>query len=233
MVVLAITATLGLIRAMPSADASAGGGIGSCTAVSGIKPLIRGLVDRGAVPPAASLDASSIAVPWNVLEPLGPGLAENNPIDKAIAVSGCTPLRIRVLAGIATPSWVLAKTGSVNVTNPYDGSSGTAGLFWTNGYKTLYDNLESELATRYDSVPNVDEFVVSRCALFYPEPFILGTSVASNDSALVAAGYTPAADQACLQEEIDTARGDWHATRIGVSFNPYQVLTPTGGGAYT
>ncbi len=195
-----------------------------CAPTPGIKPLIRGLVDRSVAPPAAGLDASSINVGWNQLEHNAPGLVADNPIDQAIAASGCTPLRIRVLAGIATPDWVTAMTGSVDVTNPYSDTPGIAGDFWKPEYEILYDNLESELATAYEGIPNVVEFVVSRCALFYPEPFILGTSIATNDTNLLAAGFTEDAGKACEQEEIDTANADWPTTRIGVSFNPYQTL---------
>lgn len=202
----------------------------SCASAPGIKPLIRGLVDRNVAPPAANLDASSINVAWNVLEPnKGGPIAANNPIDVALATAGCTPLRIRVLAGIATPGWVLPDSGTVQVTNPY-GTSTTpqaAGRFWTTGYKNDYNSFETLLAKKYESAPNVVEFVVSRCALFYPEPFLLGTSIATNSTSLLAAGYTEAADQQCQQEEIDTAGSLWPATRIGVSFNPYQVITPT------
>jgi PKD domain len=204
----------------------------SCPSTSGVKPLIRGLVDRGTAPPPANLDASSINVGWDTLEPNGPTLADDNPIDQAIATAGCTPLRIRVLAGIATPQWVLDQTGFVDVTNPYSNTPGEAGDFWTSKYAKLFDSFESALAADYSSVPNVAEFVVSRCALFYPEPLILGTSIASNDSNLIAAGYTEAADQQCQQEEINTASADWPTQRIGVSFNPYQVLTKVGS-SYT
>jgi sugar lactone lactonase YvrE len=223
-VIMLVAAVCLFAQSTAPAHAAAVTSPSACSPVSGTKPLIRGLVDRGAVPPATDLQASSVNVDWSALEPSGPGLVANNPIDQAIAAAGCTPLRIRVLAGIATPAWVLADTGSVSVTNPYSDTPGTAGLFWTSEYAYWYDNLESELAAKYDSVPNVDEFVVSRCALFYPEPFILGTSIASNDTALLAAGYTESADQQCLVEEIDTAAQDWHTTRIGVSFNPYQTL---------
>jgi hypothetical protein len=199
----------------------------SCSASPGVRPLIRGLVDRNLAPPAPNLDASSINVPWNALEPTGPTLAANNLIDQAIAASGCAPLRIRVLAGIATPGWVLPDSGSVSVINPYGNNNtpATAGMFWTPGYQTDYDNFERLLAETYGAVSSIVEFVVSRCALFYPEPFLLGTSLSTNDTNLVNAGYTEAADQQCLQEEIDTAAADWPAQRIGASFNPYQVLT--------
>jgi len=225
--VIALIAAAAMTQGFGSVRAAELRPLTTCSTGSGTKPLIRGLVDRGVVPPAAGLQASSIQVGWDQLEPSGPGLVADNPIDKAIAAAGCTPLRIRVLAGIATPLWVLAETGSVAVVNPYSNTPGTAGDFWTAEYGALYDNLESELAAAYEQVPNVDEFVVSRCALFYPEPFILGTSIAANDTALLAAGYTEAADQQCQQEEIDTAGADWPTTRIGVSFNPYQTLAPS------
>ena len=232
-VALAVAAT-GLAQPSGVQAERAHASASACASTPGIKPLIRGLVDRGVAPPAAGLDASSINVGWNQLEPTGPGLVAGNPIDQAIAAAGCTPVRIRVLAGIATPAWVTALTGSVNVTNPYSDTPGVAGDFWTSEYQTLYDNLESELAAAYEGVPTVDEFVVSRCALFYPEPFILGTSIATNDTNLLAAGYTEGADQQCEQEEIDTANADWPTTRIGVSFNPYQTLVPaTNNKGYT
>ena len=226
--ILGTVIALGLSLAAGEVDPGAAVTPGNCGAVSGVKPLIRGLVDRGASPPAAGLDASSVNVPWSALEPTKAGLVPDSPIDQAIAAGGCTPLRIRVLAGVNTPAWVLAQTGSVAVTDPYSDTPGIAGLFWTDEYETLYDNLESELAAKYDGDADIAEFVVSRCALFYPEPFILGTSIPSNDTALLAAGYSTADDQACQQEEIDTAGKDWLHTRIGVSFNPYQVPNPTG-----
>jgi len=224
--VLVLGFVVALVQASVPVNAEVPRAAGTCSSTPGLKPLIRGLVDRNVAPPAAGLQASSINVGWNQLEPDGPGLIPDNPIDQAIAASGCTPLRIRVLAGMDTPAWVLDETGGgISVVNPYgDTQQGTAGQFWTAEYGVLYDNLESELAAEYGSVPNVAEFVVSRCALFYPEPFLLGTSMAENDTDLLAAGYTEAADQQCLQEEIDTAAADWPTTRIGVSFNPYQTL---------
>lgn len=198
----------------------------SCSSTPGIKPLIRGLVDRGVAPPATGLEASSINVGWDQLEPDGPAIVADNPIDQAIAAAGCTPLRIRVLAGTATPGWVVNDSGGVSVVNPYGGSNKpqTAGRFWTSKYESDYDAFEHLLAAEYEGVADVVEFVVSRCALFYPEPFLIGTSNSTDDTNLLAAGYTVALDQECEQEEIDTAAADWPTTRIGVSFNPYQTL---------
>lgn len=227
--VLVLGCFLGLAQEAHAAPPTNFATAGSCSPVSGIKPLIRGLVDRNVAPPAANLQASSINVAWSALEPTKTGgILSNNQIDQAIAAAGCTPLRIRVLAGFdATPSWVLSDSGGgITVVNPYSSTQGTAGAFWAPAFQTDYDQFEQLLARQYESVPNVVEFVVSRCALFYPEPFIIGASQSENDTNLLSAGYTEAADQACQQEEIDTAAADWPTTRIGVSFNPYQTLAP-------
>jgi len=228
--ILVLAAGLGLVQPVTGRAASSGVASKSCTSPPGVRPLIRGLVDRNVAPPAANLDASSINVAWSALEPTKGALVStaDDPIWAAVHAAGCTPIRIRVLAGMATPSWALSDSGQVSVINPYSSTPGTAGDFWTTAYMQDYDAFEVLLATRYKNVPNIAEFVVSRCALFYPEPFILGTSIATNDQNLVDAGYTEAADQQCQQEEIDTAAKDWPSQRIGVSFNPYQVLNPSG-----
>jgi hypothetical protein len=234
---VALTQAAGVQAEGPRASGNA------CASTPGVKPLIRGLVDRGpvdggTVPPAAGLQASSINVDWSTLEPTRGALVptDDDPIWAATQAAGCTPIRIRVLAGIATPDWVVADSGAVSVINPYGDSNTpeTAGQFWTPAYEADYDQFEQLLADRYELVPNVVEFVVSRCALFYPEPFLLGTSNSQNDVNLLAAGYTVAADQQCEQEEIDTANADWPTTRIGVSFNPYQTLVAaTNSKGYT
>ena len=228
--VLLLIAAGALTQAPGSVRAEALRPLNSCPATSGIKPLIRGLVDRGVAPPAAGLQATSVDVRWDQLEPTSGTLVpiEDDPIWAAATAPGCTAVRIRVLAGTATPDWVLEDSGGgISVVNPYSGTTGTAGAFWTPGYAADYDQFEQLLAARYEFIPNVAEFVVSRCALFYPEPFLIGTSEAQNDINLLAAGYTEAADQQCQQEEIDTAGADWPTTRIGVSFNPYQTLAPS------
>jgi hypothetical protein len=194
-----------------------------------MKPLIRGLVDRNHTPLAADVQGLGITVNWSDIEPSGPGLV-TGPIDGAIAAAGCaTPLRLRVLAGIAAPGWVKqASGGEVNVTNPFDNTAGTIGRFWTASFQHNYDNLQSELAAAYDSTPNLDEVVVSRCSMFYPEPFLRAISKRSNVTNLLAAGYTVAADQQCQLDEIDSSVQRWTTVRVGVSFNPYQVINSNG-----
>ncbi len=200
----------------------------SCSGSGGIKPLIRGLVDRKASPPGQNLQATAIVVNWDALEPTGPGLASAS-IDSAIALAACAPIRLRVLAGIHAPAWVKSHSGgAVNVTNPFDGTTGTIGRFWTAEFQQDYDNLQAELAARYDATPNLDEVVVSRCTMFYAEPLIRYAFNTTNITNLRAAGYTLAADRQCQTQEIDSAAAHWSATRFSVAFNPYQVIPASG-----
>jgi hypothetical protein len=209
-----------------SADATAPA---ACTGSGGLKPLIRGLVDRNGIPPAPDLQATAIDVRWSDLEP-DPvkGLVHPNAIDAAIAELPCsTPLRLRVLAGISAPRWVKdLDGGAVSVINPFGTTTGTIGRFWTEDFKYAYDKLQAELALAYDSAPNLDEVVVSRCSMFYPEPFLRGTSIQSNIDNLVNAGYTVALDKQCQTDEIDSVANHWTTARVGVAFNPYQVVNP-------
>ncbi len=215
--------------AVPHTASAAATAPAACTGSGGLKPLIRGLVDRKGIPPAPDLQATAIDVRWSDLEP-DPvkGLVHPNAIDAAVAELPCsTPLRLRVLAGISAPRWVKdLDGGAVSVINPFGTTTGTIGRFWTEDFKNAYDKLQAELALAYDSEPNLDEVVVSRCSMFYPEPFLRGTWIQSNIDNLVDAGYTVALDKQCQTDEIDSVASHWTTARVGVAFNPYQVVNP-------
>ena len=48
-------------------------------------------------------------------------------------------------------------------------------------------------------------------------------------SAFLADGYTLTADEQCIEQEIDNASRIWPGTRIGMAFNPFQVMTGAPG----
>ncbi len=90
-------------------------------------------------------------------------------------------------------------------------------------FGAAYDNLETLLAAKYDSVPEIREVTIARCTTFYDEPFIRDTTAPATVSALIGAGYTLAADQTCQEEEIQAATV-WHHTHSDLALNPYQVI---------
>jgi hypothetical protein len=205
-----------------------------------LKPVLAGLLDRDGPPPVAFLSSLAgfvVNAYWKDLEPAqGAALTPDNAIDQAIIeVRNLNAtdhtnlgLKIRLFAGIWAPDW--AKNlggGAITVTNPQNGATGTIGRFWTDAYGAAYAQLESLLAAKYDTVPEVREVTIARCTTFYDEPFIRDTTAPATVSALLAAGYTLAADQTCQQQEIQ-ASTVWQRTHSDLAFNPYQVIDAGG-----
>jgi hypothetical protein len=170
-------------------------------------------------------------VHWQDIQstPGGP-IASNNAIDQAIAnlhqidPSGRMGLKVRLFAGIYAPAWAKSIGGSpMNVADPVGGASGTIGRFWTPAFGAAYDDLQTKLAAKYDSAPEIREVTISRCTTVYAEPFIRNVANPAAVGALLNAGFTVAADQACHREQILSHRV-WVHTRSDLSLNPYQVV---------
>ncbi len=210
-------------------------------ASGGLKSMIHGLVDRDGPPPAGYLGAVTnfvVNAPWSELQPAAGGpLTPDNVIDQAITAAdslnagdggGKVEIKIRLMAGVDAPAWAQQLGGGpVSLVNPENGVTGTVGRFWTTAFGQAYDQLWSELAAAYDSVPVIHEITVARCMTFTDEPFLRDTSDPANVQSLLAAGFTLSADEQCQQQEIQIG-SDWHHTRIGVAFNPYQAVQADG-----
>jgi hypothetical protein len=201
-----------------------------------LKPMIQGLVDRDGPPPAGfgeAVTAFVVNVSWAELQPAPDGpLTANNPIDQAITAARTlgpdVGVKIRLLAGVDDPNWVKQLDGGpVSVNSAADAAGGTIGRFWTPDFGAAYDDLWSKLAAKYDSVPEVREITVARCMTVFDETFLRDTADSTSVDHLLAAGFTIAADETCLEDEI-AAGSDWKHTRIGVAFNPYQEVLPGG-----
>lgn len=205
-----------------------------------LKPVLGGLLDRNGVPPAAyvnSLGGFVVRANWSDLQPTSGGpLAPDNAIDGAItAVRALNAtyhinlgLKLRVLAGTSAPDWVKDLGGRpILLLNAQNGAEGTIGRFWTGAFGAAYEQLEALLAAKYDGVAEIREVTIARCTTFYDEPFIRDTGYAPNVTALLAAGYTLAADENCQRQEID-ADTVWHHTHSDLAFNPYEVINNGG-----
>jgi hypothetical protein len=199
-----------------------------------LKQPLGGLLDRAGPSPAAFLSVMGgfvVNVHWQDLQPApGSPIAANNAIDQAIATlhqidpSGRMGLKVRLFAGIFAPAWAKSLGGSpVRVADAVTGASGSIGRFWTPAFGAAYADLETKLAAKYDSAPEIREVTISRCTTVYVEPFIRDTADPAAVQALLSAGFTVAADQTCHREEI-LAHQVWVHTRSDLSFNPYQVV---------
>lgn len=206
-----------------------------------LKPLIAGLIDRQGAPTAPYLGvvkAYVVSVYWSDLEPDPDGpIASNNAIDQAIAtvrsLDASHPglnmaLKLRIYGGIYAPAWAKSLGGApISVENPQSGTSGTVGPFWTSQFGAAWDGFQAKLSAAYSDVPEIQEVVIGgRCSTVFDEPFERNRA---SLSAFQADGYTLTADEQCIQQEIENATGIWPGTRIGMAFNPFQVMTGPPG----
>jgi len=211
-----------------------GSGTPGVTAPSppGLKPVIRGLIDRNGAPPAGyPINAWVIQVNWADLQPQPSGpIASGNAIDKAVAQvrtmnagGGHMALKLRVYAGINSPGWAKQLGGPPFpvVDNSSRGRSGMAPRFWTLQFEQAYAALQVALAARYDNVPEIREVVISQCSTVFDEPFERQVGDRGTRDSMLAAGYTFAADQACQQAEVN-AHNAWKKTSSDLAFNPFQ-----------
>jgi hypothetical protein len=212
-------------------------GVPASTHIAGVtvKPFIRGLISENGMPPTNYLPwfkSLVINVKWSDLQPVAGGpIVRSGILDRAIASAHQLGLavKIRFLAGIYAPDWAKNLDGTpVPVTNPSDHTRGTIGRFWTPNYGRAYDDVQLKLAAIYDQVPQVREVTISRCMTFFAEPFIRDATSDATVRALLAAGFTAAADLKCLKGQIDTHAAAWLTTPSGLAFTPYQRIDSTG-----
>ena len=203
-----------------------------------VKPELSGLVDRTGAPSASLapyMGGWVVNVDWSQLQPASSAsIASNNPIDQAIALIHSTPaysamhLRIRIFAGIDSPSWVDAMSGgSVYVYNSAAGQGGQVPRFWTSPVEQAYAHLQALLAAEYDTNPLIEDVTTSGCMTVFAEPLIREVTDKTSVANLIAAGYTEAADQTC-QEDAIAAQGAWAHTHSSIALNPYQAISGSG-----
>lgn len=208
-----------------------------------VKPAMSGLIVQR---PELLTDTNAgligglvVPVSWATLQPQeGGDIARPNVIDHAIrrverfnAAHPVTPvyLKIRILAGLSAPDWAKTLSGflPVPVVQRQGGISGTLGPFWTEGYADAYADFQRRLAATYDDVAVVRDVSISQCMILYAEPFQRDLD---DFSALYAAGYSVADDEACLRSQVN-AQVPWIHTHQSLSLNPYRPWVTEPGGA--
>jgi hypothetical protein len=180
---------------------------------------------------------------WSQLQTApGSAITSNNTIDSAIAnvrqLNASNPgldlhLKLRINSGINAPSWAMSLGGPpVYIDDPtVTHMSGYIGRFWTKPFGTAYQDFMTKLAAKYDTVPEIRDVTISRCTIFFDEPFVRFTWDPQAIQALLAAGYSVRADHACQAQEIDDASA-WTHTPSSLSVEDYQVVHAGGTTGY-
>ena len=219
----------------------------------GLKAQLTGLLNRTGVPPSADRTAEGGYdiqgtrddqgdpdvgdVSWAELQPIAGGpIVADNAIDQAItdvrAWNLANPthlegLKLRVEAGIHSPTWALNLGGACfTVTDPTSGTSGCCPRFWTAQFSAAYYQFETELAAKYDAVPEIREVVMAKNTTVYNESLIRQTQSASTVAALAAAGYKTSVDEQEQISDIASLGQYWKHTDVAFAFNPYQTASP-------
>jgi hypothetical protein len=217
--------------------------------IVGLKPAPSGLLYLQGKPPTsgrtqlAGYDVQGRrdygGVSWAELQ-ASPGapITANNPIDLAItdvrAWNAANPahhesLLVRIQAGIHSPAWAMTLGGPcVAVRDPNFGTQGCTPRFWTAQFGTAFYQFESELAAKYDSVPEIGEVIIARDMTIYNEPLLRQIQDPSTVAGLLAAGYSTALDEHNQLNDIAALGTYWKHTPVGFTFNPYQTLNPIG-----
>src|SRR4051794_162588 len=175
--------------------------------VTSTKAPVRGLVDPAHFSSAGYVSGFVVNARWADIQPTQGGpIVHPNAIDNAIsqAQSSGDTFKIRVTAGVDSPSWLETATGgAVTLYNPSSGSlAGTSPRWWTPPMNTAYDDLQAKLAAAYDTNSFVQEATIDECMGVYAEPYLKDATNATNVTNLRNAGYTDAADKSCLSHEI-------------------------------
>lgn len=185
---------------------------------------------------------------WSAIQPSATGPLDFSAIDAALAqirtynaANPSAPLgvKLRVYAGTSTPDWAKQLDGNPLALqrNPQGCAASaspcpiTVGLYWTADFIAAWRALQAALAARYDTEPLIRQVAVTSCAPQTDEPFVPSVGDA-NHAALLAAGYTDAAEQACLMGAIDDYAA-WTYTLVDYTFNVFGSVSGGADPAFT
>jgi hypothetical protein len=182
-----------------------------------------------------AFDGTVINIPWAVIQPNQSTDFDTTAIDTALQnirnynldSRTTVPLRaiLRIWAAGSAPNWVKILDGpaiSVYGLDPNPEQAYTIGHFWSANYKQAWQNLQSQLAAKYDSEPLIAQISNTSCTSADDEPNALaryynqslGISSIGN---LHAAGYTDAAFETCMQDAYQDYI-QWKTTRVNFTF---------------
>ncbi len=205
---------------------------------TGLKDPVRGLLDRQHYPKGfdSVIKSYVVEVPWAQLQRRpGGALVHPNPIGHALAQARAAGMRIKLRVGVGTdaPRWAKRIGGPpipvyyTSATAGHSGVAGTIGRFWLPAFGAAYRDLQQKLAAAYDGNPTLAQVAITRCSTIFSETYLRNTRDQRNIDALLAAGFTRAADDVCHERQMLAHRA-WKHTRSSLSINPYQAISSDG-----
>jgi len=143
-------------------------------------------------------------------------------------------VKLRIYAGDNAPLWAKQINGGpVQIYRNSSGCDGSdtgcpiyVGKYWTPAFISAWRAFQAAVAARYDSKPPIVQIAVTSCASQTDEPFV-PSSYSASKNALIAAGYTDAAEQSCLTGAV-ADYASWHRALIDFTFNTFSSITGAG-----
>lgn len=205
--------------------------------LAGLKPQLAGIIDQSQ-PPVSQYSSVVrgwvVEVPWAAVQASNSNNLTTDIIDKAIATASAMNLHLflDLLSGQYAPEWVknlpvtTGQQGPYTICNTAGATSKCGSLphFWESDYQKAYARYVGMLASRYDSVPQIEAVGIDGCMTIFNEPLIRESSPPSNLTNYQTAGITESGDDACEHSQIQAFTA-WQHTESFLSFNPYQQWT--------
>ena len=226
--------------------------VGPSRTVAGVKPLVSGLIDKGSeasyqtsspfpVTPTSELDGYATAftgivvnVTWAQLEPSA-GTFDFTDLNASLAAvpaynqaDPATPMevKLRVWGGFTAPDWAKSLDGPpIEVPAfPDHPETATIGRYWLADYEQRWSDLQGALARQYDNDPLLDQVAVTSCNTATGEPFVSNRTI---DTVLVAAGWSGADQQQCLENALP-GYAAWRHTAVDFTVNGFSYVSSAG-----
>ena len=209
-----------------------------------LKPACRGLMIRNYRPSEQTwpfIDSVVVDLGWDELETAadkfdGPGWAT---IEQACKVPGLK-IRLRILCGIHAPNFVkqlggpglsdsehgtdCSKTGGIAIWNRHDSRGGSIPRFWSPEVLDRYERLMTEVARRYENVPEICEVVATGAMTTYAEPFYRAHTDAGSNERLFKAGLNFEKDKAAHERVIRIHNKLFQKTRTSLAINAWDII---------
>jgi hypothetical protein len=219
-----------------------------------LKPMITGLVLRSQHgnnvrnnfdSPQDGIDASVLQVEWRLIQPTQTGALNYAFIDNAATEVKAWNLAhpdshfaiiLRVFAGVYAPEWAKTLNNFVKIPAKFriDPANPNApplaleylGPFWRDDYINAWNDLQEQLALRYDTVPEIRYVSVATQMIHHTET--MRRMQDTNPNILLGMsdrGWTVTRDSVCLREQLISAAKYWKHTRLDMTFNRYLKLS--------
>jgi hypothetical protein len=138
-------------------------------------------------------------------------------------------VRLRIWGGIDAPAWAKRIGGPISICDqdalPCPRAAlRTVGAFWSRAYEEAWQDVQQQLAARYDRDRTIGDVAVTSCDSLTDEPFVQPEDAYSKAN-LLRAGYTDARYKTCLADAV--ARDYlpfWNRTWLVFSFNPFRMI---------